>query len=88
LPLIPGRLKRSLKGAVTGWLEKEEPEWRLRQAGQIEISSEMNALQQCQCRLPHKRAAEELGYRAPVSFEEGMRRSLAWLDFAGFSLAR
>jgi nucleoside-diphosphate-sugar epimerase len=48
----------------------------------------MNALQQCQWRLPHKRAAEELGYRAPVSFEEGMRRSLAWLDFAGFNLAR
>lgn len=88
LPLIPGPLKRALKGAVTGWFEKEKPPWRLREAGPIEISSEMNALQQCQWRLPHKWAAEELGYRAPVTFEEGMTRSLAWLDFAGFNLAR
>jgi nucleoside-diphosphate-sugar epimerase len=88
LPLIPGRLKRAMKGAANGWFEEEEPAWRLRQAGPIGLSSEMNALQQCQWRLPHKRAAEELGYRAPVTFEEGMRRSLAWLDFAGFNLAR
>ena len=89
LPLIPDPLKRAVKGALSGWSEKEKPSpWRLRQAGSIELSSEMNALQQCQWRLPHKRAAEELGYRAPVSFEEGMRRSLAWLDFAGFNLAR
>ena len=88
LPLIPARFKRAVKGTVTGWFEKEKPAWRLRQAVPIELSSEMNALQQCQWRLPHTRAAEELGYRAPVTFEEGMRRSLAWLDFAGFNLAR
>jgi nucleoside-diphosphate-sugar epimerase len=88
LPLIPDPLKRAVKGALRGWAEKEKSPWRLRQAEPIGLSSEMNALQQCQWRLPHKRAAEELGYRAPVSFEEGMRRSLAWLDFAGFNLAR
>jgi len=89
LPLIPDPLKRAVKGALSGWSEKEKPSpWRLRQAGPIGLSSEMNALQQCQWRLPHQRAVEELGYRAPVSFEEGMRRSLAWLDFAGFNLAR
>lgn len=88
-PLIPDPLKRAIKGAMSGWSEKEKPSpWRLRQAEPIGLSSEMNALQQCQWRLPHKRAAEELGYRAPVSFDEGMRRSLAWLDFAGFNLAR
>lgn len=89
LPLIPDPLKRAVKGALSGWSEEEKPSpWRLRQARPIELSSEMNALQQCQWRLPHQRAAEGLGYRAPVSFEEGMRRSLAWLDFAGFNLAR
>jgi nucleoside-diphosphate-sugar epimerase len=88
LPLIPASLKRAVKGALSGWSEKETSPWHLRQAQPIELSAEMNALQQCQWRLPHKRAAEELGYRAPVSFEEGMRRSLAWLDFAGFNLAR
>jgi nucleoside-diphosphate-sugar epimerase len=89
LPLIPDPLKRAVKGAMSGWSEKEKPSpWRLRQAEPIGLSSEMNALQQCQWHLPHKRAAEELGYRAPVSFDEGMRRSLAWLDFAGFNLAR
>jgi nucleoside-diphosphate-sugar epimerase len=89
LPLIPNPVKRAVKGALSGWSEKEAPSaWRLRQAEPIGLSSEMNALQQCQWRLPHKRAAEELGYRAPMSFKEGMRRSLAWLDFAGFNLAR
>ena len=88
LPLMPAALKRAVKGAWSGWSEEKPSPWRLRQARPIELSSEMNALQQCQWRLPHKRAAEELGYRAPVSFEEGMRRSLAWLDFAGFNLAR
>ena len=73
LPLIPDRLKRAVKGAMSEWSEKEKPSpWRLRQAEPIGLSSEMNALQQCQWRLPHKRAAEELGYRAPVSFEEGI----------------
>ena len=88
LPLIPASLKSAVKGAWSGWSEEKPSPWRLRQARPIELSLEMNALQQCQWRLPHKRAAEELGYRAPVSFEEGMRRSLAWLDFAGFNLAR
>jgi 2-alkyl-3-oxoalkanoate reductase len=88
LPLIPGSLKNAVKGAWSGWSEEKQSPWLLRQARPIELSLEMNALQQCQWHLPHKRAAEELGYRAPVSFEEGMRRSLAWLDFAGFNLAR
>ena len=88
LPIIPDRLKRAVKGALSGWSEGEPSLWRLRQTRAMELSSQMNALQQCQWRLPHKRAADELGYRAPVSFEEGMRRSLAWLDFAGLNLAR
>ncbi len=87
LPLIPVSLKNAVKGAWSGWSEEKPSPWRLR-ARPIELSLEMNALQQCQWRLPHKRAVEELGYCAPVSFEEGMRRSLAWLNFAGFNLAR
>ncbi len=88
LPLIPTSFKSAVKGAWSGWSEEKPSPWRLRQARPIEPSLEMNALQQCQWRLPHKQAAVELGYRAPVSFEEGMRRSLAWLNFAGFNLAR
>jgi 2-alkyl-3-oxoalkanoate reductase len=46
------------------------------------VSAEMAARQLCGWKLPNARAAAELGYEAPVSFAEGMRRSFAWWRFA------
>ncbi len=85
LPRIPASLKRAVKGAWDGWREAPKPSaWRLPEKAAPSLSPEMNALQQCQWRLPHEKAARVLGYQAPVPFAEGMRRSIGWLEFAGF----
>src|SRR5258706_14859583 len=44
------------------------------------IPAEIVALQRCQWRLPHDKAARMLHYVPPVTFAEGCRRSIAWLD--------
>jgi nucleoside-diphosphate-sugar epimerase len=45
----------------------------------------MNArLQQCSVRLPTAKAKRLLGYEPPVSFEEGVQRTLVWMQTAGY----
>lgn len=41
-------------------------------------------LQQCSVRLPMNKATRLLGYQPPISFEEGVRRSVAWMQTAGY----
>jgi nucleoside-diphosphate-sugar epimerase len=41
-------------------------------------------LQQCSVRLPKSKAKSLLAYEAPVSFEEGMRQTVAWMKTAGY----
>ena len=80
---IPSRLKRHVKGMAVSW-RRPLPEvgaWTIRKKMQPEITLEMALLQQCKWRLSSKKAIEMLGYSPPISFLEGMRRSLAWLDF-------
>jgi nucleoside-diphosphate-sugar epimerase len=43
-------------------------------------TEEMITLHRCQWRLPHDKARRVLGYTAPISFEEGCRRSIEWLE--------
>lgn len=47
---------------------------------------EMALLQQCQYKLPDNKAREILGYQPIISFEEGCRRSISWLAFAGYPI--
>lgn len=44
-----------------------------------DVPAEIAALQRCQWRLPHDKAARMLGYVPPVSFADGCRRSVEWL---------
>ena len=48
------------------------------------VTREMGLLYNCQYKLPHTKAAHLLGYRPPVSFQDGCRRTLGWLAFAGY----
>ncbi|MGD0525146.1 MAG: NAD(P)-dependent oxidoreductase [Polyangiaceae bacterium] len=41
-------------------------------------------LQRCSVKLPIDKAVQRLGYAPPVPFDEGMRRSLAWMQTAGY----
>lgn len=43
------------------------------------LSREIAALHTCRWRLPHDKARRMLGYVAPISFDEGCRRSVDWL---------
>jgi nucleoside-diphosphate-sugar epimerase len=84
---VPRRLKQAVKAGVRAWRQplKADP-WALppRVAPKLEVTREMEILYQCAYRLPHDKAVRRLGYRPPVSFAEGMRRSVAWLAFAGY----
>jgi nucleoside-diphosphate-sugar epimerase len=83
--LIPGRVKRMVKGVVRGWSDRATPAdgWTLRTARPApRLTLELALLQQCTWKLPHTRAARRLGYAPRVAFAEGLRRSLAWLDFS------
>jgi 2-alkyl-3-oxoalkanoate reductase len=52
------------------------------------ISREMAMLYSCQYKLPHSKATRLLGYQPPVSFPEAVRRTVAWLAFAGYPIKR
>jgi nucleoside-diphosphate-sugar epimerase len=51
---------------------------------QFSISYEMGMLYSCSYKLPHEKAAHILGYQPPVSFQEACKRTVAWLEFAGY----
>ena len=88
LALLPMRLRRTLETALTSPPAASPSPWwhplaRAPSAGPT-VSREMALLYRCATKLPHAKAAAVLGYRPVVSFEEGCRRTLEWLAFAGF----
>jgi nucleoside-diphosphate-sugar epimerase len=50
------------------------------------ISREMAMLYSCRYKLPHSKGTRLLGYQPPVAFPEAVRRSVAWLAFAGYPI--
>jgi nucleoside-diphosphate-sugar epimerase len=48
------------------------------------ISRELAMLYSCQYKLPHEKATRVLRYQPPVPFQEAVRRTVAWLAFAGY----
>lgn len=85
LPIFPRQLKRLTKLLVANLREAPAPNaWSLPGGVPCAVTEELTQLQQCEWRLPIEKAQAVLGYRPEVSFQEGMRRSLGWLAFAGF----
>ena len=84
--LVPARAKRLVTAVAENWSQPpaRPSAWSLRTAQPVaRLTPELALLQLCRWKLPHTKAERLLGYRPPVSFGEGLRRSLAWLDFAG-----
>lgn len=84
-PRVPARAKRLVKAVLRAWpAPPPAPDsWTPHPVAPAPVlTHELALLQQCAWKFPHARAAGRLGYRPPVAFAEGMRRSLAWLDFA------
>ena len=54
------------------------------ETGAPKVTLEKALLHTCTYKLPWSKAEERLGYRPVVSFAEGCRRGVAWLEFAGY----
>ena len=84
LRCTPAPLKRSVKAAIDAWRDPSAlPSGGARATGP-QPTLEMTQLQQCRWQMPWAKAAATLGYQPIVSSAEGMRRSIAWLRFAGY----
>jgi nucleoside-diphosphate-sugar epimerase len=93
LAKIPKRLRRVAYAALVApardsrqgspWVH---PDWSAGLPSAPQATLEMDLLGRCSSKLPHARAQAVLGYEPVVGFDEGMRRTLAWLRFAGFPI--
>jgi nucleoside-diphosphate-sugar epimerase len=83
---VPDRIKRSIKAVAKAWQSPPSPvnPWRLPDGPKPSLSHEMSLLQQCGWVMPISKVERVLGYRPKVSFCDGMRQSLEWLDRAGW----
>jgi nucleoside-diphosphate-sugar epimerase len=82
---VPGGLKKVYKGALS-LTASDGPTTNSALLGPepLEVAEDMNLLQQCEYKLPNSKAEKLLEYTPPVSFAEGMRKSVQWLRFAGY----
>ena len=87
-PHVPPALKKMYKAAlasITPPNRQAVPNpWEPLVMLKPEISQEMSLLQQGVYKLPNTKAERVLGYAPPVTFADGMRRSISWLKFAGY----
>ncbi len=89
LPGIPGHVKRLTKVVLGALKPGPQPNaWMLPAPLVAEIDEEMTALQQCVWKYSNEKAAKVLGFQPPVSFDEGMLRTLGWMEFAGYPVRR
>lgn len=87
MPYIPNRFKKAVKAGLKEWFRTPaRSPWDVSPspAPTLSISPEAELLYQCEYRLPHTRAEQRLGYSPPVSFPEGVRRSIEWLASVGY----
>lgn len=79
---VPRVLKGVAKGAIKGLSPEPQPSsWSLPHGAGPTPSREMVLLQQCGYRLPTAKAERLLGYQPPISFAEGLDRTLSWLKW-------
>jgi nucleoside-diphosphate-sugar epimerase len=93
LERIPKRLRRMAYAALVAQAEDSGQgspwahiDWSAGEHTAPAASLEMDLLGRCEYKLPDTKARALLGYEPIVGFEEGMRRTLGWLRFAGFPI--
>ncbi|MFK4809715.1 NAD-dependent epimerase/dehydratase family protein [Devosia sp. ZW T5_3] len=83
-------LPRPLKAALRAGMREVRPTPGEAASGPRRpvASLERSLLHRCTWKLPHDKAARELGYVPIIDFPEAQRRTLGWLEFAGYAVAR
>ncbi len=85
LRIVPGQAKRLTKVVLSAMEEETKPDaWTLPPLPRAAIDQELATLQQCKWKYPNEKAIRRLGYEPQVGFPEGFRRTLSWLEFAGY----
>jgi nucleoside-diphosphate-sugar epimerase len=87
--LTPKRLRRMLYAGLVPVSQPAEsawshPDWTAGHGDGPAVDLERYLLGTCQYRLPDTKARRVLGYAPAITFEEGMRRTIEWLRFAGY----
>jgi nucleoside-diphosphate-sugar epimerase len=84
--IAPKRLRRAIRAALiqetpprSPWADTTQSPARIPQA-----TLEMALLHRCAYKLPHAKAKQLLGYEPIVPFAEACRRTIGWLEFAGY----
>lgn len=86
--LLPKPARAGLRAAYAAAFPTDPGKIANDGAGAPAVSLERALLHTCSTRLPWDRARQELGYSPPASFAEGILRSIAWLEFAGYPVVR
>ncbi|KFG70299.1 NAD-dependent epimerase/dehydratase family protein [Microvirga sp. BSC39] len=82
---LPEPMRHALRAGYASYrLQRDKPEKKAHARNRLEASHERALLHQCGYRLPTTRAKERLGFEPIVTFPEAVRRSVAWLKFAGY----
>jgi nucleoside-diphosphate-sugar epimerase len=86
LSLFPFKLRLAAFHALTTFMSPTpDPSLCLSPASpRPQATLEMSLLYRCRYKLPSDKAVRMLSYRPIVSFAEACRRTVAWLDFAGY----
>jgi 2-alkyl-3-oxoalkanoate reductase len=89
LSYFPMKLRQAAFLTLTPWQQPaSKSPWILPSQPKLEATQEMALLYQCQYKLPFEKAAKKLNYKPIVSFQEGCRRSVTWLAFAGYPIVK
>ena len=88
---LPPPVRNGLRSLNFLWRQRvsvDKTEWITTPPANVVPSLERALLHRCQYKFPWTKAAALLGYAPEISFEEGCRRSIAWLEFAGFPIVQ
>jgi nucleoside-diphosphate-sugar epimerase len=87
---FPRPLYRGLQAAYSEWRKPliQNDSCAAARARNIAVTAELTLLHCCETKLSFAKANRDLGYSPIVSFEEGCRRSVRWLAFAGYPVRK
>jgi len=87
LPLISGPMKSSIKKVLIGNVQGADASGGVSGVtAKVRPTAEILSLQSCRHKVGFEKASRMLGYKPPITFAEGMKRTIAWLEFTGYPI--